>query len=256
MRWRTTIAWLLPSLAMGMPALGYAQSSAAPREITCYSDVFEPYVVQRGTAVRGIDVDAIAEAGRRVGLTVHFKLLPWTRLENEIRRGKDSPIDCAFAYTHMDVRQAYMDFSTVPLKHSVVQFFAREGRFPNYKGIADLKGAVLGVRRGFKLPPALQAMVERGELRVEEVDREDSNFQKLEKARIDVALSNQDVGIAVTRQPEMHDIVALTPPLLTVPTYVVFNKAKNLRALIPLIDKGLRDIQQDGSHRKIRGNYF
>ena len=252
--WRGVGALLVLLLAE-LPVAGSAQTSKPPRDITCYSDVFEPYVVNTGDAIRGIDVDAVTEAARRVGLTVHVKLLPWARLENEIQRGEAGSVDCAFAYTHMDARNAYMDYTTVPLKVSVVQFFARADRFPHYKGIADLIGATLGVRRGFKLPASLQDMVAHGLLQVEEVDREESNFQKLAKGRIDVALSNQDAGMALVRKPDMRGIVPLSPPLLTIPTYLVFTKAKHLRALVPLIDKGLREIQQDGTYKKIRGRY-
>lgn len=232
-----------------------ASSWAQVREITCYSDVFDPYVTQVGPDIRGIDVDAITEAGRRAGITVHIKLLPWVRLERQIAQGADSEIDCAFAYTLTDIRKTYMDFTTVPVKLTELSIFAKRGRLPNFKGVDDLKGKSVGIRRGFKLPAPMQALVDQGDLRIEQINGDLQNFEKLERDRIDAILSNREVGMEALEALGFSSIVAYTPSLQTTPTYMVFNKAKNLSALIPLFDKGFKSIVADGTYRKIRASY-
>ncbi len=237
--------------------LAHTTAFAQATEVTCYSDVFAPYVVQEGSNVSGIDTDAIAEAGKRVGVKVTFKILPWVRLEKEIERGAESNVDCAFAYTQTDARKGFMVFTTAPIKQSILSIYARKDVFANYKGIADIKGKTLGIRRGFKLPPELQAMVDKHEVTIEEVNQDDQNFQKLSKSRLDGVLSNQDVAATALKQPGMEGIVALSPPVQTIATYVVFNKAKkNLAALAPLFDKGIAEINADGTYKKIRGKYL
>ncbi len=62
---------LLRVVACATAALLASPSWADGRTITCYSDVFAPYVTLEGSDIRGIDVDAIAEAGRRVGIKVN-----------------------------------------------------------------------------------------------------------------------------------------------------------------------------------------
>lgn len=235
--------------------VGSAPSWAQPREITCYSDVFDPYVTQDGADIRGIDVDTITEAGRRAGITVHFKLLPWVRLERQIAQGADSEIDCAFAYTLTDIRKTYMDFTTVPVKLTELSIFAKRGRLPNFKGVDDLKGKSVGIRRGFKLPAPMQALLDQGDLRIEQSNGDLQNFEKLERGRIDAILSNREVGMEALEALGFSSIVAYTPSLQTTPTYMVFNKAKNLSALIPLFDKGFKSIVADGTYRKIRASY-
>lgn len=246
--------------------LAHHGACAQTTEVTCYSDVFAPYVVQEGTTVSGvngsgtvtgIDTDAIAEAGKRVGVKVTFKILPWVRLEKEIEKGADSAVDCAFAYTLTDARKAYMVFTTAPIKQSVLSIYARKDSFANYKGLADVKGKTLGIRRGFKLPPDLQAMVDKHEVTIEEVNQDDQNFQKLSKGRLDGVLSNQDVAATALKQPGMDGIVALNPAILSIATFMVFNKAKkNLAPLAPLFDKGIAEINADGTYKKIRGKYL
>lgn len=226
------------------------------REIVCYSDVFSPYVIQEGDGIRGIDVDAIAEAGRRVGIKVRFQLLPWVRLEREIALGERSDVECAFAYTLTDARKAYMDFTTVPVKLTELSIFARTGTFPAFKGVEDLRGKTVGIRRGFKLPAEMQAMVDSGVIQMEEVNRDSQNFEKLARGRLHAVLSNREVGNEVLERIASTDIVALLPSVQITPTYMVFNKAKGLNALIPLFDKGLKSMVADGTYRKIRARYL
>ena len=240
------------ALAGLLAAPGWAQT----RSITCYSDVFAPYVTLDGGEIRGIDVDAIAEAGRRVGIKVSFQLLPWVRLERDIAMGTASEVECAFAYTVTDIRKTYMDFTTVPVKLTELNIFARRGSFQSFNGIDDLKGKTVGIRRGFKLPAAMQTMVEQGYIKLEEVNTDKQNFEKLARERIQAVLSNREVGFEALDLLGNHEIVALSPSVQITPTYLVFNKAKGHADLVPLFDKGFRAIIADGTYRKIRARYL
>lgn len=225
------------------------------KEITCYSDVFAPYVTVEGTDIRGIDVDTIAEAGRRTGIKVRFQLLPWVRLEREISLGATSDVECAFAYTITDARKAYMDFTTVPVKLTELSVFARRGSFEGFKGLEDLKGKTVGIRRGFKMPATMQNMVDQGAMRLEEVDSDLQNFEKLARGRLHGVLSNREVGFETLEHMGAAEIVALSPSVQVTPTYLVLNKAKGLTALLPLFDKGFKSMAADGTYRKIRARY-
>lgn len=243
-------------LASAIGCLWALQATAQVREIVCYSDVFAPFVIQDGDEIKGIDVDTIAEAGRRVGIQVRFQVLPWLRLERDITLGERSEVDCAFAYTLTDARKAYMDFTTVPVKITELSIFARPDSFPAFKGIESLKGKTVGIRRGFKMPAAMQAMVDSGDIHLEEVDRDPQNFEKLARGRVQAILSNREVGHEVLEQMPSTDIMALSPSVQTTPTYLVFNKAKRLQSLVPLFDRGLKSVMADGTYRKIRGKYL
>nr|WP_315490208.1 transporter substrate-binding domain-containing protein [uncultured Rhodoferax sp.] len=231
-------------------------SWAATRTITCYSDVFAPFVTLEGSDIRGIDVDAIAEAGRRVGIKVNFQILPWVRLERDISLGASSEVECAFAYTMTDQRKAYMEFTTVPVKLTELSIFARRGSFENFRGLEDLKGKTVGIRRGFKMPPVMQTMLDQGNIRLEEVNTDLQNFEKLSRDRIQAILSNREVGLETLEVLGNTDIVALAPSVQVTPTYLVFNKAKGLADLVPLFDKGFKAIVADGTYRKIRARYL
>lgn len=247
-----TLLKLVPAAlvaALTTPAWGQV------KELVCYSDAFAPYVVAQGGDIRGIDVDTVAEAGKRVGIKVEFKILPWVRLERDIALGAESVVDCAFAYTHTSAREAYMDFTSVPVKLTELALFVRRGSFESFQGFDMLKGKSIGVRRGFKIPPALSALVDQGSIKLEEVNVDAQNFEKLKRGRLDAVLSNHEVGDETLKQLGTADIIALSPPVLVTPTYLVFNKAKKLSALAPLFDKGLRAVVADGTYRKIKAQY-
>jgi len=234
---------------LSAPAWGQA------KELVCYSDVFAPYVIVEGPNIRGIDVDTVTEAGKRVGIKVSFKTLPWVRLEREIALGNDSQVECAFAYTLTPAREAYMDFTSSPIKLTELVLFARRGSFDSFHDFDMLKGKSIGIRRGFKVPAALATLVSQGSIKLEEVNDDLQNFEKLKRGRLDAVLSNHEVGDETIRQMKTSDLVALSPPVLVTPTYLVFNKAKNLSTLVPLFNKGLKAVMDDGTHKKIRARY-
>lgn len=235
--------------------LALPQAHAASKDIVCYSAIFPPYVTQDANGlIAGADVDLVAQAGHRAGLHVEFKLLPWLRLENEFKRGVSSKIDCAFAYTSNEERLEYMDFMRVPLKVTRYTIFTKKKN--GIQQLKDFKGKVIGLRRGFIVPGEFEKMRKRNELNIEEVDDDSSNFTKLALNRIHAIVANADSGKNVLAQMSDHDIITLTPPLVEAPTFLVLNKAKNLGAWLPVLDKALLEMMQDGSAQKIRDKYF
>lgn len=235
-------------LLFSMPALA--------GDLVCYSTAFAPYVIDDGKQIAGIDVDVVAQAAQRAGISVQFKLLPWVRLESDLRRGRESPIDCAFAYTSNEQRKTYMDFMQVPLKVTRYQVFARKDQVQNLHGVQDLKGKVIGLRRGFVVPGEFEEMRKKHDFVVQEVDDDVTNFRKLMLGRIDVIVANADVGRLVLQQLQMTQVQPLEPALVEVPTYLVFNKDKGMQAQLNLLNKALSSMQSDGSIRKIREKYL
>ncbi len=232
-----------------LPVLSHAA------QLTCYSTAFPPYVIQSATGeISGIDVDTASLAATRAGIDLRIKLLPWVRLENELKRGAASEIECAFAYTRNPVRETYMDFMQVPLKMTRYLIFVNKNS--QIHGLHDLKNKNLGLRRGFVVPGAFEEMRKRNEFNVEEVDDDVSNFRKLALQRLHAIIANADVGRQALAQLPQHEIIALEPALVETPTFLVLNKGKKLAHWLPALDKALADVQRDGSYQKIRAKYM
>jgi polar amino acid transport system substrate-binding protein len=230
--------------------------TAQAKNLTCYSTELPPYVINKNNVISGIDVDIITEAAKRAGITVNFKLLPWVRLENELKKGLSSEVECAFSFAKNEARVAYMDFTNAPIKLTSYVLFARKGTFNKQIGIAALKGKRIGLRRGFIVPGEFEEMRKRNEIVVEEIDNDEANFIKLEKSRIDGVITNSEVGYAIISPSQLDSIIAIELAIQKVPTYLVFNKEKQLSSELTAFNKAIKEINTDGSVSKIRDRYI
>ena len=230
--------------------------TAQAKSLTCYSAELPPYVINKNNVISGIDVDIINEAAKRAGISVDFKLLPWVRLENELKKGIISKVECAFSYAKNEARKSYMDFTNVPIKQTSYVLFAKKGRFNKETGIAALKGKRIGLRRGFIVPGEFEDLRKKIEMVVEEIDNDEANFIKLEKGRIDGVITNSEVGYSIISPSQFDSIIAIELAIQKVPTYVVFNKEKQLLFELAAFNKAIREITNDGTGRKIRDGYL
>ena len=235
-----------------------AQDAAmTPHHLDCFADVYPPYTVQREGGVSGIAVDLLQEAGRRVGLDVTVKVLPFARITNELKRGAASPVACAYAFSRTTERELTMLFGTVPASTTRYVLYAKSGVGNSYTGAAALRGARIGVRLAFRVPEAIKQAAERGELTLETVNNDEFNFRKLGLGRVDYVLTNEDVGETMILRLKLEDTHALRPAVEEFATYMVFNKAmEQAPALRNALDKGMQAVRADDTEKRIRAQYL
>ncbi|MDZ7937560.1 MAG: transporter substrate-binding domain-containing protein [Rhodoferax sp.] len=228
--------------------------------IECVSDIYTPYVMA-GPAegeVTGIDAELLVAAGLHAGLTIVPRIMPWARVEAELRKGADSRIDCAFAFSRTVPREAYMVFGAVPLKVTQFTLFAKgaRGRAP-YLGPAQLTGSRIGVRAAFRVPDDLQAAASRGEVTLETVTDDEFNFRKLVLNRVDYVLTNQDVGATQIHRLGLTGIHSLSPAVMELPTYIVLRTGyPQAAALQKALDKGLLAARAGQTEQRLRDQYL
>lgn len=235
---------------LGFPRLLQAKN------LTCYTTEFPPFVIHKNNRISGIDVDIIAEAAQRSGIIVDFKLLPWVRLENELKKGGASEVECAFSFAKNDAREGYMDFTNAPIKLTSYVLFAKNGSVARQDGIAGLKGKIIGLRRGFIVPGIFEEMRRKNDISIQEIDSDEANFVKLEKGRIDGVITNAEVGYAILSPAQLSAFTPIELAIEKVPTYIVFNKEKKLSAQLAAFNKAMKEINADGSGKKIRNKYL
>lgn len=246
MRRRFMILVFLALVAAGTVA-------AQHQEIVCVSTIYEPFIVQEGATLRGIDFDVVAEICRRLDIKVTFKLLPWTRLEQYMRQGDEQ---CVVAYFETPERLEFMDFMNVPIHITAYTVFVQAGFARTFYRIEDLEGMIIGVNRGFKTTPEFDAMVKSGRLRVEEVTEDAQSFQKLALGRIDGVLTNYHVGMYTIKKLGLEGVIKpLFPPLSSTSCYLTFSKKSGLAYLIPAFDAALFEIMIDGTYQRIFNRY-
>ncbi|MDK2126686.1 substrate-binding periplasmic protein [Parachitinimonas caeni] len=241
-------AWLL--------AFASSAGAAEPiRKIVCHNDVLAPYFMRNGPTFNGINVDMLVEAAKRLSIPLEIKEMPWKRVEFELQKSPAGEVECAFAFSRTPAREQYMEYTNVVMQRTEYVLFVRKGA--GIKGLKDLEGKTIGVRRGFRQPDAIAEGAANGRFQTEEAGSDTSNFQKLSLGRIDAVMINFDVGMYMLKEMGLAgSIQPIGPSLFHLDNFLVFGKGKGLSHLIPLFDREFERMQQDGSYARIRARYI
>lgn len=249
--------WVLSMLLASGSAAAAAQTGNLPH-LGCVADVYPPFTLQSGGVVSGLAVDTLVEAGKRAGLDITVKVLPFARIDNELKRGAASGVACAYAFSRTPERENYMLFGSVPVSVTSYVLYAKAARSNvAYTGMDALQGARIGVRLAFRVPEAIKQAAERGDITLETVNDDEFNFRKLKLGRVDYVLTNQDVGETMLRRLQLADVKALRPAVEEFPTFVVFNKGlENAAAWRDALDKGMQAVRGTRAEQRIRELYL
>lgn len=224
-----------------------------PSRLDCASTVFEPFVVRSGNKISGIDVEVIKEVGRRLNIVVEFHLMPWKRLEQNIKEGTET---CVAAYFRTPDRETYMDFTHIPLHLTAYTLFVNSDKNPQqYRGFEHLKETVIGVNRGFKTTPEFEEAREKGWIKRYDLNNALQGLKMLSQQRLDAILTNYHVGLFLIKANKIHGVVPLKPAVASTPAYFVFSRKKNLSYLVPAFDEMLMQVMIDGTYQKIFDRY-
>jgi ABC-type amino acid transport substrate-binding protein len=226
-----------------------------PKTLICHSAKAPPYTVVRGRGITGIDVDQLVEVGRRVNIQFDFAEMPIADLEQEILKGPQSAVACAFSFTKTPEREPHVDYTHVALHQQSLNFFMKGDVAAGYKNLASLKGKTVGTARGLTLPPVLAKQVAAGTIKREEFDDEERAFQKLLNAQIDAVLTDAETGSLVLRNARLGGVSIIEPAVAKGPTYLIFPKGKVPEVIVPTIDDALRKMASDGAIKTILLRY-
>jgi len=246
---------LLASFAAAFAEAGSVNDGSAP-PLVCHTDAYPPYVIANGAALAGSDLEILREAGRRLGKPIEFRLMPWKRLEIDLRYAAQSKIECAFSFSHTPERTAYMVFTSVPLHVTLYTLFVRDSpSSPRTFAEFAAQHMVIGVRRGFRLPEPIVTGVKTGHYRLVEENNDAGNLRLLNAGVVDAVLSNAKISTYVKQQAGPNDIRPLDGASFPLPTYLILNKAKPAARLAPEIDRVLKQMQGDGTLQSIQNKY-
>lgn len=242
-----TAAWLLAA-CFSLPAQA---QDGVPKRVVCYDDLFEPFFMQQGGKYFGLSADTILEAGRRAGIQVELRKMPWRRLESELAKRK---IACAFALSHTPERDEYLDFGKVPLNPTDYVVFVREESA--VRTLDDLKGKTIGIRAGVRIAEGIAQGNKEGRWNLSAVGTDAANFQKLALGRVDAVVTDLTGGLYTLKQIGMLGVRRLQPPLMHYDTYMVFPKGEHSAALAAAFDHALDKMRQDGTTERIMERYL
>ena len=219
---------------------------AAEQKINLSATEWPPYY-GKDLKNNGFITEIIRAVFRRVGYEVAVDFLPWKRALHDTKAGK---YDGLFTVWYRKEREQWFVFSRALPPNEVV-LFKRKDKNISFKNYQSLKPYRIGVVRGYATPPGF----DEAKLKTSEVNSDELNLRKLHKDRIDLALTDKITGMHIIKKkmPEAADALEWMQPSLHIEIQhlVISKKAKNYQKKLQDFNRGLEQLEQDGTLKAI-----
>ena len=238
--------WLMAGLLAAV--CGWSGSLMAERRITMVSDPWPPYVYGElgGTASSGIAVELAQEIFSRLGgIDLHLLIIPWKRALLEVERGYYDGIPMLLKTAE---REEYLVYSIPMLvgRNLAWSLESDSGEYFEWQGLGDFSGRRVGIIQDYSYGQSFDQEIADGTLRVITVPSVSHLFDMLVNGRLDVALANDAVGMAMAKKYPESRIRAAKRPTDTDIFFLALSKKSAYADLMPEINKIIRELQDEG----------
>jgi polar amino acid transport system substrate-binding protein len=226
-------------------SLGQAQD-----RLVVVTDQWAPYVFQEGNAIRGVDYEIMMAVLSQMGYEVDFKLMPWKRC---VRMIEEHQADAILDISMNEHREKTMYFPTEKISESVSVLFHLKGKSFTYKVLEDLRGLTVGTVLGYAYS---SEFLEADFFTREPVKTEEQNWKKLLYGRIDLFLSNKNVGLYTARKMGIQDKVEFIPKVVSSGNnYLAFSKKLGHNILAKNFSEHLQSFKKTTDYAAILSEY-
>ena len=209
---------------------------------------YPPYAYKENGQVKGIAVEIVTEAFKRLNLPITITVLPWARALHQIKNGD---ADAIFTLFKKPEREVFADYSNEVLVPQIVSLYVNKHSTIKFTG--DLKqlkpysfGLVRKVSYGQIFDRALKENILTNVVRSNDAQQ---SFKMLFSNRIDIVAINKYGALDILQHSnKLNDIKKLKPDLQNIPSYIAFSKKRNLSTIRDKFDDTLRQMKIDGSY--------
>jgi len=233
----STLARFVAALLYVAMVLVARPAQAGP--LVLNTDGAPPHARADGT---GFEDRIVAEAFRRIGVTVKLVMLPSERCLQNANQGIDDGVYVRVA----GLEKLYPNLAMVPEPMSEFVFTAFT-RAPGLKvsGWNDLRQRQVAIVAGWKVVEKNLA----GATNLKNVRDEEALFALLDKGRVEVVVGGLHAGREIIRAHGYQGLHALAPPLAVEPMYLYLNARH--AALVPKLSEALRAMRRDGTLQRL-----
>jgi len=232
----------------------------AGASVTMSEDLWPPYTLgKEGYApTGGIAVELTNEIFKRIYVQVDLKLFPWKLCLKQMKHGKR---DGLMLLTKNAERSEYLDYTDVIMEDRDFIWYEPEtfnAKFKQnfaWKTFEDLKPYIIGQSSGFNYGDEFTTAVKDLNLTVQFATKDVFNFKKLLLNRIDIFICNETSAKSIfNSEPRLKNKFKFAiKPFKIVQFHMAFSKKSSSRGYIPLINKTIAAMKQDGTIDKILG---
>lgn len=226
-------------------------SWAHSTELRFNTQDFAPFSYARDGVVAGPAADLIRAVCSAMQITCSFKLLPWSRAQQEVREGIAHGM---FVIGWNEERAKWLYFSP-PILQTEYGFFVRDNNPLQFKDVTDVKGYTVGVYGPSNTSQSLeQIRAQIHDMTIDMRPDDEAGFKKLELGRVDAVYSNKSVGYDLIAKLGLKTIrYAGTHKKL--PYYIGFSQQHTDKALVDTFNTTLLALHKRGIVQEILTKY-
>lgn len=196
-------------------ALTLVSLEARAEKLRIVTEPWTPYVFVENGQAKGIDYDTTVLVFERLGIDVQWQFLPWRRCLAMLEQGR---ADGVLDIIHTEERAQWLQFSSEPLSNIEFVLFQDNDHPHPVSSLDDLTGLTVGTSPAYTYGDAFSHSTH---FRQETAPSHEANFGKLVRGRIDLLITDRQVGARVIRAKGLQDEVSQLP-------MVIFRRAQFL----------------------------
>lgn len=233
------------------------KAHARPLNICTYLG-FEPFVIQKGKSITGIDVEVIVQALTNVKQSANIKAMSWQRMTNALKEGT---CDVGFSLFDTEERRDYADYIfSVPIHYSTLNVFVKKNRKVSFDQVTDFFGLKIAHHENFSLTLGLEMAIKDGHIKRLKFDKISKGLKMLESGQIDAIVDNDlRFKYYLKKHKKNGRIRAHNVPFLPHhPAFLVLSKAadiKNREKVKATLETQLKKLRLNGTILDITTKY-
>lgn len=216
-----------------------------------------PYQIARSGAPTGIDIEIAAAIVGRMGCTVDYRQMPWTRLLDSIAAGT---VDFAVQANYTQARAGFAYYSAPYLPYQTRLVVAADGQ-SDYDSLEAFlsAGKTVGIVQGYDYGDDANALLDRDQYAEQVVESYSvgAHVRPLVRGRIDGVIAERFVFAHEAGKAGVRDDIAITDVTVTsVQTYALFSRESTSKATVRAFNAAMAEVKRDGTFDAIIRRYL
>jgi len=233
-------------------AFGVGSIEANEREFLLVLGNYPPYEYEDQNAFKGIHVDILREAFKRLGFQIRLEILPWKRMLKTAETGRSKAV---FSLTITEDRLRYLCFPSESLSTVTSALFARKNSGFKIDELNELDNRSIGIIESYTYGEEFDQLSS-----LHKVNCKDEKEQvlMLSKERVDLVAAEEAPFFFVARKLGLDKDFEKIHTLSEHSLYIGFSKralGKRCESVVRSFNKVLKEMRAEGIVRKISSRY-
>lgn len=227
-------------------------TALAQGTIVMVAEEFPPFSYLEEGEYKGIDVDILKEASKRLGVEIKIQFYPWARAMAKVKKGEANAI---FGVYRNSDREQYFYYADEPLSYETAVLVVPESSTRKANMLEDIEGWRVAQLRDTSYSDQFDAYMQ-----IERVwvHANKQSLELLNRKRVDAAIFNELVfNYRKAVLDEMLDFKKLDLTVSKEPQHVVFSKAMgpSHKLLAEKYSVAIKQLRKEGVINKIVRSY-